>query len=65
MSVVRIVSGWVKQRALVQLHSTGAAAESANPWIGCLKYTNDAAKSNMAHQFLNYKLLQLLVMDED
>lgn len=43
--VLQIVSGKVKQETLAQRRSIGAVAESANLWIGCLKYTNDAEKA--------------------
>ncbi|KAF3587097.1 hypothetical protein F2Q69_00027988 [Brassica cretica] len=41
----QIVSGRVKQETLAQHPSTGAAVESANLWIECLKYTNVAEKA--------------------
>mgnify|MGYP003362566457 CR=1 FL=1 len=39
------MSGRVKQETLAQHPSTGAAVESANQWIECLKYTNVAEKA--------------------
>ncbi|KAF2558844.1 hypothetical protein F2Q68_00014560 [Brassica cretica] len=41
----QIVSGRVKQETLAQHPSTGAAVESANLWIECLKYTNVAERA--------------------